>query len=287
MALKDLLVYVDQTPSAIVRLRLAVDLAGRLGSRLAALFVKEWNQGQLHERKAAELGLASALQVQNLDRRVGASIERAAEQLRATLEQLGAERGLAVEWRCVEGSPALVVPQQARSADLCILGHDSSADSDSVDYSFSEEVLFVTGRPVLFVPTSGAFTTLGRHVAVAWNSSRAAARTLDDAMPLIESCERTTVLAVNPADHPGRHGVPSPDHIVEQLGRHGASVDVVKIENVAGQSIADVLQARARDIGADLVVAGAFGQTRLRERLLGGVTRDLLERMIVPLLLSH
>ncbi len=294
VALKDMLVYVDQTPSATARVRLAVDLAGRHGSRLTALFAKEWNQGQLHERKAAELGLASALQVQGIDRRVEAAIDRAGEQLRATLLQLGEQRGLTVGWRDVEGSPSVVVPQQARYADLCILGHDTaipghdtSDDSTSADYNFSEQVLFVTGRPVLFVPATGNFKTLGYHVAVAWDSSRAAARSLDDAMSLIERSERITVLAVNPADYPERRGAPSLEHIVADLGRHGVSVDVVQLENVPPHSIGDVLQAKAGEIGADLLVAGAFGHARLREKLLGGVTRDLLERMTMPLLMSH
>jgi hypothetical protein len=103
------------------------------------------------------------------------------------LEIFEHERGLKTEWHCLDGLASVVVPQHARYADLSILGHGAPADSDSVEYTFSEQVLFVTGRPVLYIPVSGFFETLGRNIVVAWNSSRAAARAVNDALPLIVS----------------------------------------------------------------------------------------------------
>ena len=144
---------------------------------------------------------------------------------------------------------------------------------------------FVTGRPVLFVPALGS--TPGRHIVVAWNSSRAAARAVNDALALIERAERTTVVTVNPADFIGRHNAPTVDWMVEHLRRHSARVRMIRLENIPAGSIGDVLQTEARALGADLVVAGAFGHPRLREKLLGGMTRDLLARMTFPILMSH
>jgi nucleotide-binding universal stress UspA family protein len=71
------------------------------------------------------------------------------------------------------------------------------------------------------------------------------------------------------------------------VARHGPRVDALQIEAPAGRSIADVIQAKAGDLGADLIVAGAYGHARIRENLFGGVTRDLLERIEIPLLMSH
>ena len=88
MALKDLLVYVDQTENSLVRLRLAADLAIRHGSRLTALYVREWSRAQLDARKAAELGLVSAAGLHNLDQRTEASIDAVADRLRSTLAAL-------------------------------------------------------------------------------------------------------------------------------------------------------------------------------------------------------
>ncbi|MGH6811427.1 MAG: universal stress protein [Methylocella sp.] len=287
MALKDLLVHVDQTEAALVRLRLAVDLACRHASQLTALYVREWSPAQLHERKTAELGLISAEQLDHLDRRIAATIDGAAERLQSALEVFERERGLKAEWRCLDGLASVVGPQHARYADLFILGQGASADSDSVEYTFSEQALFVTGRPVLFIPVLGSFETLGRHIVVAWNSSRAAARAVNDALPLIERAERTTVLTVNPADFIDRHGALPAERLVEHLRRHGASADAIRLEKVPGGSIADALQAKAHALGADLIVAGAFGHPKLWEKLVGGVTRDLLARMSLPILMSY
>ncbi|HTT40104.1 MAG TPA: universal stress protein, partial [Burkholderiales bacterium] len=182
---------------------------------------------------------------------------------------------------------AVVVPQHARCADLCIVGWDGLPAGASEEYTFAEELLFITGRPVLFVPVSGSFHTLGRHIVVAWNSSRPAARAVNDALPLIERAERTTVLAVNPGDFIDRHGALPLEQVVEHLRHHAPSVDAVRLEGVAARSIADTLQAQTGALGADLIVAGAFGHARLREKLLGGVTRDLLARMRLPIMMSY
>lgn len=287
MALKDLLVYVDQTEDSLVRLRLAVDLAVRNDSRLTAIFVKEWSRDQLDLRKAAELGLVSAAGLDSLDRRIETSIDAVAERLRSTLETLARKHGLVAELRCVDGVASVVLPQHARYADLCILGHDQPEGSASVNYTFAEQLLFVAGRPVLFVPPLTSPKTLGRHIAVAWNSSRPSARSLNDAMPLIERAEQTTVLIINPSGFIGAHHALPGDHIVEHLRRHGAAADAVRIYDVAPDSVADRLQAEARALGADLIVAGAFGHPRLWEKLLGGVTYDLLARMSLPIFMSH
>ena len=285
MALKDLLVYVDESENSLIRLRLAVDLAIRHGSRLTALHVREWSRAQLDLRKAAELGLVSAEGLHDLDRRIEASIDAAAERLRSTLAALTRDHDVEAELRSVEGEASIVVPQCARYADLCIVGRDQP-EGASVNYTFSEQLLFVTGRPVLFVP-SGSFETLGRHIVVAWNSSRPAARSLNDALPLLERAERTTVLMVNPSGFIGAHHAPPGEQLVEHLSRHGVSAEAVQVEDVPSGSIANTLQSKAHALGADLFVAGAFGHPRLWEKLLGGVTHDLIAHMTLPIFMSY
>ncbi len=287
MALKDLLVCVDPTEISFLRLRLAVDLAARHGSRLTALFVREWSRAQSDRRKSAELGLVSAQGMQDLERSIEAAMQAATDKLRTTLEALARARGVQAELRSVDGIASAVVPQHARYADLCILGRDQPEGPASVDYTFAEHLLFLTGRPVLFVPTVETLATLGRHIVLAWNSSRPAARSLNDALPLIERAEHTTVLMINPSGFIDSHGAPPGEHMVEHLRRHGAVADAVRIEDVPHGSIADRLQAEAHARGADLIVAGAFGHPRLWEKMLGGVTHDLLTRMSLPIFMSH
>jgi nucleotide-binding universal stress UspA family protein len=182
---------------------------------------------------------------------------------------------------------AVVVPQYARYADLCILGRDEPQGPASVSYTFSEQLLFVTGRPMLFIPPQASSATLGRHIAVAWNSSRPAARSLNDAMPLIERAERTTIVMINPSGLIDSNAGPPGEQMVEHLKRHGVAADAIRIESVPHEAIADRLQAEALALGADLIVAGAFGHPRLWEKMLGGVTRDLLARLRQPIFMSY
>jgi nucleotide-binding universal stress UspA family protein len=287
MALKDLLVYLDQTENSLSRLHLAVDLAVRHESHLTALYVREWSHDQLDRRKSAELGRVSREALHRLDETIETSIEAAAERLRSTLMALARERDVDAELRSVDGAAATVVPQYARYADLCILGLDQPEGPASVEYTFSEQMLFVTGRPVLFVPQIESAATLGRHVVVAWNSSRPAARAVNDALSLIERADLTTIVMVNPSGFIEKHhGLPG-ELLVEHLRRHGAAAEAVRIENVPPERIADRLQEEAHALGADVIVAGAFGHPRLWEKLLGGVTHDLIARMRLPVFMSH
>jgi nucleotide-binding universal stress UspA family protein len=111
-------VYVDHQESARIRLRLAVDLARRHSSRLTALYVREWSPAQLDERKTAELGLASAKELDRLDQRTEASIDEVMERLRSMLDALKREHGLDTKWQSLDGPASVVVPQRARYADL-------------------------------------------------------------------------------------------------------------------------------------------------------------------------
>lgn len=287
MALKDVLVYLDQSAHAFDRLRLAVDLARRHQSRLTALYVRELNSAQRHEQSVAELGQGSSAAISQTNRHIQESINVAIERLLSALEQMKREYELEIEWRCLDGVGSILVPQHARFADLCILSQDVSAAATATGYTFSEELLFVAGRPVIFVPSHGSFKTLGKHILVAWNSSRAATRSVNDALPLIERAEQVTVLAVNQAEFARRYGSLPPENMIEHLRRHGAVVKGVWLNDVSAELIADVVQAEAHKVGADLIVAGAFGHPRLWEKLMGGVTRDLLARMSLPLLMSY
>lgn len=203
------------------------------------------------------------------------------------MSEFANNHGLRGELLGVDGTAAVVVPQYARYADLCILGRDEPRGPTSIGYTFSEQMLFVTGRPVLFVPAQGGFATLGRHIAVAWNSSRPAARSLNDAMPLIERAERTTVLMVDPSGFIDAHAGPPGEQMVEHLRRHGAAAEAIRMEDIPHGAIADKLLATAHAQGADLIVAGAFGHPRLWEKMLGGVTHDLMTRMSLPIFMSH
>jgi nucleotide-binding universal stress UspA family protein len=287
MNLADLIVYLDQSEDAAARLRLAGDLAARHHSTLIALFFREYTIAQLQQRAVAELGLVSLPEIEGVDRHLQASIDDAEEKLRSLLAVMTRGADTRTEWRSVEGSASSVLIQNARCSDICIIGHHGFTEAGQVDDRFAEKLLFETGCPILFIPATSSCKTLGRRLVIAWNSSRAATRALNDAIPLIERAEATTMLTINPEDFIERHGAIPVRQMVEHLQRHGLSVDAIQLRDVPSSSIADALQAEACSLGADLLVAGAYGSPKLWQDLVGGVTRGLLSRMRLPVLMSH
>jgi nucleotide-binding universal stress UspA family protein len=155
-------------------------------------------------------------------------------------------------------------------------------DNDAVTVT----TVMTSGRPVLAIPFAGDFPTLGERVLVAWNASREAARAVNDALPLMAAAKQVTVLAINPQRGIGRQGdVPAAD-IALHLARHGVKAEAA--HTVANDiSDGEALLSYAADVGADLIVSGAYGHSRARELVFGGVTRTLIAEMTAPVLLSH
>ena len=151
---------------------------------------------------------------------------------------------------------------------------------------FANEVLLACGRPVLFVPYAGRFAQVGKRVLIAWNASREAARAVGDALPLLARADTVDVVAFDPDSTASDHGeVPGAD-IGLFLARHGVKVSVAR-QSGTGIDVGAQILSRAADNGSDLIVMGGYGHARLREFVLGGATRTLLESMTVLVLMSH
>jgi nucleotide-binding universal stress UspA family protein len=193
---------------------------------------------------------------------------------------------VSTEWRAVEGDSAEVTSVHARYADLTVLGQ-VDPDHPTGASDLPEQVILGSGRPVIVVPYAGTFKTMGQHVMVAWNASREATRAVNDALPILERAARVRVVSVNPEDGPPRgHGaVPGAD-ISLHLARHGVRVETETV-NADHVRVDDALLSRAFDVGADLIVMGAYGHSRLGEFVLGGATRHILRQITIPVLMSH
>ncbi len=197
------------------------------------------------------------------------------------------QAGIRAEWRQatngVGGGGAISVVSQGRYADIVIVGQrDPEAPRYQHEDDLAEEVTMNSCRPVIAVPFAGEFKTLGRRVLVAWNGSREAARATHDALPFLTQADKVMVLSVNA---PGQEHIPGAD-ISTHLARHGVGVEIHNrvLDDVG---VGDAILNAAYDYGADLLVIGAYGHSRLRELVLGGVTRHLLRHMTVPVLMSH
>ncbi|MGY0835389.1 universal stress protein [Azospirillum argentinense] len=188
--------------------------------------------------------------------------------------------GVVGEWRGIIGLPESFVARQARGADLVILGQHDPDEPTGLDAP--EDVILACGRPVLVVPHAKLFEQVGAAVLIGWNGSREATRAVHDALPLMEMAATVTVLSVNP--EPGDEW--GTDDVVQHLARHGL---IVRAETFEPEALADAdaLRSRAVHIGADLIVMGAYGRSRLREMILGGMTQDVLENVTVPVLMAH
>jgi nucleotide-binding universal stress UspA family protein len=174
----------------------------------------------------------------------------------------------------------------ARYADLAILGQHDPDDAASGPRYLPEEVVLGGGRPVLIVPYIGPTATFGERVSIAWDASREAARAVNDALPLLRRARQVGVVSVNPRPWPFAHGEEPGADIGLHLARHGVKVEVQRIEG-QGIDTANAILSHLADQSADLLVMGAYGHSRLREFVLGGVTRTILREMTVPVLMSH
>lgn len=281
MALKDILVHLDATEASQARLRLAADLARRHEAHLTGLFVVDIMMPILSASDAASGAVLADL----LERMRNDALAEAAS-AEATFREALRREGLAGEWRCVEGAAPELVALHGRYADLVMLGQANPDDAAPSATAILEATLFGSGRPVLVVPYVGRFETLGRRVLVGWNASREASRAVHDALPLLAGASSVVVTAVNPRRGLDGHGDEPGADIALHLARHGLKVEVehtVAPEIEAGE----LLLNRAAELSSDLLVVGAYGHSRLRETILGGVTRTLLKQMTLPVLLSH
>jgi nucleotide-binding universal stress UspA family protein len=170
----------------------------------------------------------------------------------------------------------------ARRFDVSII-RQSEPDEDTTNSLMIESALFDSGRPVLVVPyvqRGGAKLDRG---LVCWDGSRNAARAVADAMPLLARAKAVEVVIVG--DRPKSREIPGAD-IARHLARHGAKVEVREIV-APDLDAGNAILSHAADISADFMVMGAYGHSRLREFILGGVTRSLLKTMTLPTLMSH
>lgn len=207
----------------------------------------------------------------------------AADRAGAAFQDLVKREGLAYEWRCEKGDIYQIAALHARYADITVIGQTPpEAPEQWLFLQLPEQLVLSSGRPAIIVPYAGSYPVVGKRVLVAWNGSREATRAVHDALPILEKAETVRVLSINPGEQ--RH-IPGAD-MTAHLARHGVRAEATET-NSDDIEVGDALLSRAADLGADLIVMGTYGHSRAREWVLGGVTRDLLKHMTVPVLMSH
>ena len=258
MAYKDILVYLDPSADASDRLRLAVDLAKAHGARLIGVDASD------------ESGL------------VGAWGDRAL-QIRPAFESAIKAAGLDGQYIGADADPPLG-GDIIHCVDLIVAPRPEDGARKLVREEVPDKVLLAAGAPVLILPQSWPYGPVGSIVVVACNASREAARAGHDAMPLLEKAKKVTIFSFSLRSRALRA---ASHRLADHLRRHGVESGVSEWIDTGDISALEALFADLDTQDADLVVAGAFGHSRLFESLFGGVSLDLLKQPTAPILMSH
>ncbi|MFM0500200.1 universal stress protein [Paraburkholderia caffeinilytica] len=276
MSCKTLLVHLDDSPYSAARTEFALELARRYEAHLIGLYVVCQDPTPplfLH----GEGVWAAAHEAQR---------DIARENAQARFLAAGERAGISVEWRAPAGPAVETAVLHARHADLLILGqYDPEEPSSYIDRHFIDDVVMSSGRPAVVLPYAGAVRSFAESVLIAWDGSRESARAMADALPVIKAAKFVTVATVQ--RHPS-DGKPTGLDVAAWLERHGIQAGFADTALPAGGiSTGILLLNMLTDLHIDLLVMGAYGHTRIQERLLGGVTQTMLQSMTVPVLMSH
>ncbi len=274
MCWKDIIVHADASRGFATRLELSTAIARAQGAHLTGIHVTRIFQVPSYAEAQIP---ADIIRAQREARREEA--RRCQERFREACEGAGVEH----QWHAVEGIPLEVLTLHARYADVVIVGRVAADDPGAAEEGLADRLALTCGRPVLVVPPEPARRSVGRRVLVAWNGQREAVRAVGDALPLLARAEAVEVVEVR--DHESARDA-SVEEMRAHLARHGIEATGAVLEGGYGSAGEQIL-ARAAESGADLVVMGAYGHSRIRELVLGGATAHILAHSEVCVLLAH
>ena len=280
MSYQTIVAHCDGRASTARRLEVATTLAERFGSYLVGVHAKPPFEPPVFMENGFDMAPVFEIYEE------GAATEKDAA--RAAWDHALKGRHLPSEWRSLDGLADDVLSLSARYADLVVVGQaePSAGEGSRTTESVPETVALASGRPVLAVPHIGLEKPIGGTVMLCWNASRESARAASDALPFLQAARKVIVLLVEPRVSDTGHGEEPGADVATWLARHGVKV-VVQREVAADADVGNVILSRAADYDVDLIVMGIYGHSRVREMVLGGVSRTLLQTMTVPVLMSH
>ncbi len=229
------------------------------------------------------VGSAVALAQMSVERAMedASTLDTEAKEILAKQNILWSSEGVVAQM----GGIAPLVALRARVCDLVVLPQPYGKDRPPEAEAVLEAALFDAGAPVLLLPASGLPATMGKRIVIAWNQGREAIMAIRASLPLLKAAEVVNIAVIDPpASSPDRSDPGG--MLCQMLVRHGVRAEVSVLARSLPR-VSDVLKRHVRDLNADLLVMGAYGHSRLREAIVGGATRDMLEEAEVPVLLAH
>lgn len=276
MSYKTLLVHVDKSDHVGERIRLAAMIAAHERAHVIGIAVTGMSrfiqEAGLINDNDPNLAAHLATELDILRQRAGEALDDFARQAK----KMGVR---SFETQQVDDEDDEFM-RQARCADLVVVGQANPEEpSPAVAPDFPERVVLHCGRPLLVVPYAGHFERFGSKVMIAWDAGPAATRAVAYAIPVLRRADIVEVVVFNSED--AQRG---PD-IAHYLAYHDAKANVIRQETDI--DVGNALLSIATDLNSDCIVMGAYGHSRLREKLLGGVTRTVLDSMTIPVLMSN
>jgi nucleotide-binding universal stress UspA family protein len=279
MDIKNILLHLDHSSGCQNRLQTAFAMASNYDALITGLFV------------VPDYVVPSYVEAQISVDLITDVTEKALARARDTLseyQKMAAAAGVTMDAHVVEGQVIPILREHSKYSDLLMLGQDQPDDPDNASYGLADALLFEGACACMVVPHSGKLALPGKRILLTWNASRESARALREAMPMLKTAETLVVLSSEPddADATIARGHPHADELARFLESHGIE-SVSSGINDLDISASDAILGQAAEMDADMIVMGAYGHARLREIILGGVTRDLLKQSPIPLFLAH
>lgn len=280
MSYKSILVHVDESEHLDARVQAAAQIAAAENAHLIGLATTGISKFlfQTVTVNPADPHMAPYLDM----------LRQRAENAQTKFEQTASRIGAtSIEKRLIDDEPAAGISLLARYCDLVVLGQSDPATAGAnLPPGFPESAIMSCGMPVLVVPYTWQAGSIGNRVLVAWNASVEAARAVHNALPLLQRAKIVEVAIFNPLKQPDVVSGELPGTAIKQyLARHNIKADVR--EETDEGNVGDALLSLATNLGSDLLVMGCYGHSRFREILLGGATRNVLNSMTLPVLMTH
>ena len=277
MKFKDILAVITSTAGGEAVITFGEQLARRNAGRLSTAIIN-WQPNV-----APVDGFVIDTMYADLVKEAYKHLEEEARKTRARIERDGGA-GPVQSYLIYMGAAGSTVGMRARHADLTIVARPSGATASS-SHAVLEGALFESGRPVIVVPPGWKGKEIGRNVLIAWKPTREAARALADAEDFIAGASRVSIVTVDAKPSQGYGEHPGAD-IASHLATRGSKPELFNVDS-AGRTETKAILDQATAMGADLIVMGAYGRSRMSEFIFGGVTRDIVTTSPLPVLMSH
>lgn len=279
MSFRDILVQTDDTPQAAPRLRAAADLACRFQAHLTGVFLASDTPPEFLSVDQSYYAYTPEL-VADLLKAHAEAMERHGEAARGRFEAAAADVAVRSEWRVMTGDTRGKLTAAARRSDLLVMPRLATPclGREKIE---AAQLALASGGPVLITPDGDFSPAVGKRILLAWNGGREASRALRDAWPLVAEAEELHVVVVSPKGEGG------PDAGLQRLLEHHGRTANLIVDPSPDGSAGDIIARQAAALDADLVVMGLYGRPRMQELVLGGASRDMLDRLPVPLFVSH